>query len=114
VPDLRSETLGAAVYEVEREAFDDEVVAVSSGQAILASAKFQPGSGEPAEYAEITIEGGDMRYRVSGSNASSTVGHLLQAGDVLQIDGTADMVKFRATRVAADGSLQVTYYRRVA
>lgn len=63
----------------------------------------------------ITVEGtagtNDIRVTFDGTAPTSTVGHLVVAGSTITIDGTDNMLAFRAIRVGGtSGAISVTYY----
>ena len=59
-----------------------------------------------------TLETAQIRYTLDGTTPTSTVGHLLEVGDTLQITGSDDIVAFRAIRTGGtSASLKVTYSR---
>ena len=59
----------------------------------------------------VTAEGGHMRYRYDGTDSpSTTTGHLLAHGDMIVIEGSPNVAKFKAIRVGSvNGILRVTY-----
>ena len=61
-------------------------------------------------YAFITVETAQIRFTLDGTAPTTTVGHLLNAGDVLELDSNADIVSFRAIRTGAtSATIHVTY-----
>ena len=46
----------------------------------------------------LTIEDAPMRYTVNGTAPTTTVGHLVQPGDVIKLGSEDEMRKFRAIR----------------
>lgn len=68
----------------------------------------------PAVYADatdamISIEGNQIRVRWDGTAPTTTVGHLLQSGDILQLDNTTDINRFMAISITGSSVLDVTY-----
>jgi hypothetical protein len=59
----------------------------------------------------ITVETAQIRYRVDGQAApSATLGHLLNPGEMLELDTNEDIVAFRAIRTGAtSATVQVSY-----
>jgi hypothetical protein len=58
------------------------------------------------------LELGQVRYRYDGTDPSSTVGHLLEIGQTLVLEGAANIAQFKAIRTGGtSGSLPVTYER---
>lgn len=66
------------------------------------------GQSRSAEYALVTVETDSIRYRTDGTNPDSTTGHLLVAGDVLELDNYDDIRRFKAIRVTTDATIQVS------
>jgi hypothetical protein len=62
-----------------------------------------------ARFATISVETDSIRYRLDGTDPDSTTGHLLQVGDVLELDSANDVAKFKAIRVSGDATIQVSY-----
>ena len=56
----------------------------------------------------VTVETNPFRFTVDGTTPTSTVGHLLNAGDIYTCNGE-DASKFRAIRTGSDASLKCTY-----
>ena len=55
------------------------------------------------------VETNSIRWRADGTAPSATVGHLLQSGQTLYLEGDA-VRKILFIRVSADSALPVTYY----
>src|SRR5512133_163434 len=87
---------------------------------VLAIATGTGGTGAPASgrtreatSALITVEGQAIRFRLDGTAPTASVGHQLNPGDSLQLEGYDAIARFLAIRVdAADATLRVTYFRR--
>ena len=61
-------------------------------------------------YALITAETAQVRFTIDGTAPTTTVGHLLNPGDVLKLDSNADITAFRAIRTGAtSGVLKATF-----
>ncbi len=57
-----------------------------------------------------TLETDQIRFTLDGVTIpSSTVGHLMDAGDNLTLRNIFDIENFKAARVTADASLKITY-----
>ena len=57
----------------------------------------------------VTVEVAPIRFKIDGTAPTSTVGHLLDVGDVFICDG-ADVRKFLAIRTGStSGVMQCTY-----
>lgn len=60
----------------------------------------------------ITAETAQMRYTYDGTAPTTTVGHLLEVGDVLIVEGRMNIDAFRAIRTGgSSGAITVTYER---
>ena len=62
------------------------------------------------ETALITVEAAQVRFRLDGNNPTSSVGHILEVGDVLEIDSSEAMgiVSFIRTG-GTSGTLRCSY-----
>ena len=64
-----------------------------------------------AHRAVITCEGDQIRFRYDGTAPTSTVGHILNPGDKLILEGRSNILSFRAIRssaATADATLAIT------
>jgi len=60
---------------------------------------------------QITAEGGDMRYRLDGSNPTTSAGHLLKSGDTLKLKDLIFLKNFKIIRTGStSGTLQISYF----
>jgi hypothetical protein len=58
----------------------------------------------------ITVETAQIRFTVDGTAPTTTAGHILNAGDNLDIDSNEDIAAFRAIRTGStSGVIQCTY-----
>ncbi|MBM4274588.1 MAG: hypothetical protein FJ134_09050 [Deltaproteobacteria bacterium] len=92
-----------------------EEVTVGAGVAVLSSSKLKPTSGPfsrmMARAALLSLEEGDIRFRIDGSSPATSSGHYFSSGDVLVISGNQALRQFKAVKVAeANGTLRVTYF----
>ena len=88
-------------------ASSDETITVSTTAVGLTAAKITAYT----SYAVCTLETAQIRFRVSGYNPTSAIGHILDTGNVVELTTIGDMVKFRAIRTgASDGVLTCSYY----
>jgi hypothetical protein len=62
-----------------------------------------------AIFATISVESNSIRYTLDGTTPTTSVGHRLDAGDVLFLSSFDDIKNFQAIRISADAELQVTY-----
>ena len=68
---------------------------------------------ELADQVFITIETNAVRYRLDGQNPTTSVGHTLESGDVLELKGRYEIDKFRVIRRdAADATARVSFGQR--
>ena len=59
----------------------------------------------------ITLEGGTVNYTLNGTTPSTTIGHQIFAGDVLEIWESNNVKKFAAIRDGVtNGTLKVTVF----
>ncbi len=87
-----------------------ETLTIADSVKTLTSSVYSP-SGNTASRALITAEGGDFRYKVDGNNPTTTDGHLVEAGDVLEFDELVCIENFKAIRTGAtSGKISVTYF----
>ena len=64
-----------------------------------------------ATLAIVTVEDADIRWRVDGTAATATVGHLLAEGSSMVVCGRSSMRNFSAIRDdATDAIVTITYY----
>ena len=85
-----------------------EQITVSSTAIGVTASLIKNGNYE-VKSATITAEGGSIRVRTDGTNPTSAVGHLIQDGDIIELDSHDDIVNFKAIRKdSTDGVLNVT------
>ena len=88
-------------------ASSDETITVSTTAIGLTASKITAST----SYAICTLETAQIRFRVSGYNPTSAIGHILDTGNVVELTTIGDMIKFRAIRTgASDGVLTCSYY----
>lgn len=95
--------------------FAFETLTISNTAIGLTTNKYRPtgaDAGKIAEKAFVTCEGGSVRYRYDGEDPTVTVGHILEAGGYLVLEGQNQMnlIKF-IRKDGADATLQITYER---
>ena len=92
--------------------FAFETVTVAGASTALTAATHSPTGGPGAEQALLTLEAGQIRWRADGTAPTAAVGHLLEIGDSLVLDGADTITKFRGIRTGGtSGSLSVSYQR---
>lgn len=103
-------------------AFGYEAITVSTtpiGPTVAAAFPKTVMGGYPAKYQDqgadsgvFTIETDQVRYTIDGTQPNASVGHLLNVGDVLTIDGRDNLSRLLFRRVTTDASIKATYFRR--
>lgn len=62
--------------------------------------------------AVFVLEGGQCRFTVDGTTVTTTVGTLIEIGDIVTIDGASDVKRFKAIRTGStSGTAFVTYFK---
>lgn len=102
-------------HEIDYNGFAYEAITVSSAVKTLTEATYNPATSNEdsprAKRALITVETDQIRYTYNGTTPTSSIGHLLSAGDVLSLNGYGNIKRFKAIRVTTDASIKVTYER---
>lgn len=96
---------------LDAEAFAFETITVTGGALPFTVTKAFIADTMPAERAVVTVETAPVRFTLDGTVPTSTVGHLLNPGDVLVVQAETNLRNFRVIVVSANATLQVTYYR---
>ncbi len=93
-------------------AFAFESVTVSDTAGGLTAATYNPAANGRAQRAYITVETAQIRYRLDGTDPTASVGHILEVGDILIIDGNANIANANFIRTGGtSGTIRVTYER---
>jgi hypothetical protein len=92
-----------------------ESLTVGAEAVTLSPDKIKPLSGSyaglAARAALLSLEAGDIRFRLDGGAPSGVSGHYLASGDTLVLAETQTLEKFQAIRVGeVSATLQVTYF----
>lgn len=100
----------------DKDAFANEQLTVAAVDKTLTSTVYAPvpvnqAKHGPAEYALITIETADIRWRVTGDAADST-GHLAPAGSTIELRGRNNIKQFHAIRNAGVSAVLTVSYAR--
>lgn len=99
-------------HEISYNAFAYESITVSSTAQKFTKATYDTDEDpQRARKALVTVETAAIRYRVDGTDPTSSEGHKLGVGDVLTILGYGNIKRFRAIRVSSDATIKVTYER---
>lgn len=97
------------------QAYDHEAITISTTAIGFTSTKVVPDNDQnprPAFEAYVTVETDKVRYRLDGTDPTSTTGHELAAGDTLTITGTNNIRRAKFIRSGTgDATLRVTYSR---
>lgn len=101
-----------AISGQDLSAMGHESITVAATAVGFTSATITPTTGRPCSRAFVTAETAQMRYTYDGTTPTSAVGHLLDVGDVLAVEGITNVVNFKAIRTtASSGTLMCTYDR---
>ncbi len=91
---------------------EDVTVANTAGGVGFTTATIAPSGQRPAHRAVCTAETAQMRYTYDGTAPTTGVGHLLEIGDTLVIEGISNVAAFRAIRTGGtSGHIMATYER---
>jgi len=86
--------------------FDYESITVSNTAIGLTSATYLD-----ATRAEMTLETAQIRFRVDGTDPTSSEGHPVYVGDLIILNSAAQIAAFKAIRTGStSGVLKVTYF----
>lgn len=91
--------------------FAHQSITVSSTAIGGTVATFAPADQPRAKSCLISVETNPVRVRYDGGNPTTTVGHLLTAGDSMRINGAGSVTNLKMIRTGADATVQVTYER---
>jgi hypothetical protein len=87
-------------------------ITVSTSAVGLTAANLDPAAGPRPDAVVISVEAQPIRYRVDGTDPTSTEGHPAVDGDVIVLRSHQALKQLRAIRSGAtDATLRVTYYR---
>lgn len=102
-----------ALLLADTNAYDFEAISVTNGAAIgFTASKLSPSNGPKPKSVFITVEDNDIRFRVDGSDPTTTEGHKLTTGSAgMTITGEENIRKFKAIGISGTGDLKVTYER---
>ena len=89
-----------------------ESITVSTTAVGFTAAQLNPANAQRAERAFITVEGAAIRFRIDGTDPTSSEGHLVLANSSFVLSGHNALANFRAIRDGGtDGTAKVTYSR---
>lgn len=88
-----------------------EQITVTNAAIGFTSTVITPTTGSAMIFAACRAETAEMRYRYDGTDPTTTVGTLLEPGDVLYLNGHDNLRLFRAIRTGStSGVLSCNYY----
>ena len=93
-----------------------EALTISDSSMFFSRVKIKPTSGTyngmTAQAALLSLEGGDIRFRIDGvSPPTTTSGHYMVSGDTFLLVGAQALNQFRAIKAGdTDGTLTATYF----
>jgi hypothetical protein len=94
-------------------AYAFESITVSTVAIGGTSATYAPEPSTAPTMAIVSVESNPIRFRIDGTNPTSSVGHAAVDTNYIQLCGTKDVTSFRAIRSgASDATIRVTYYTR--
>ena len=100
---------------LSRSFFGHESITVSTTAIGFTAATITPSTAAapvpPAAFALATVETDQIRWTADGTTPTSTVGHLANAGDVIELHGYENVRNFRAIRVTTDATLKASFAR---
>lgn len=68
-----------------------------------------------SKYASMRLESAQIRFTVDGTAPTTTVGRLMESGEILELESVEEIAGFAAIRTGAvSGSLQVDYSREAS
>lgn len=92
--------------------FAFEQLTVTNSVQVLTPSKYKDSTTSGgASAAFVTNDGDALRYTYDGTTPSGTVGHKLQDGGVLVLNGQNQMSAFKCFRVTTDTTITITYER---
>lgn len=109
--------MSTSYITAETPAGDSEAITVSTNAIGFTATKIlvnaTGGRHRRAVRAFVTVEDQPIRVLWTGTAPTSTVGHKLNNGDSIMIEGEANVLNFKAIRASTatgDAALQVTYF----
>jgi hypothetical protein len=93
--------------------FDFEQLTVADSVQVLTPTKYKESSTSGgASSAFLTSEDAQIRYRYDGGTPTSTVGHVLENGSILVLNGQNQMENFKCIRTGSTSAIiSITYER---
>lgn len=101
-----------ATVIAQNPAFQFEQITVAASSIGFTSATIQAGNGHPQmNKAVCRLETAQIRFRVDGTAPTSSVGTLLEVGDILTLTDPNELQQFRSIRTGATSGLLDCAYR---
>ena len=98
--------------QIQAFGFETITVAAAAGGIGPTLATINPATKGYACRGVFTVETAQIRYRYDGTAPSSTVGHILNAGDVLELEGIINLQNLLFIRTTgSSATVQATYER---
>lgn len=88
----------------------DEQITVAGTAIGFAASKITPNGQPQAAYAFCRLETAEIRYSLTATVPTSSVGTLLEVGDILPIQGHDVMARFQAIRTTSTSGQLDCYY----
>ena len=87
-----------------------EVITVTTGAAIGLSTTVYTSK---TMRALMTVENGSFRYRYDKVNPTTTIGHVVNSGDIIGINGYPNMSQFKMIAISGTATVMVTYENEI-
>lgn len=88
-----------------------ESLTVANTVQVLTQAEYNPILDLKAQKALITVETASFRFLVNGGSPTTSEGHLVGAGDSIELNCHDEIKKFKAIRdTATSATIRVTYF----
>jgi len=95
----------------ELKVYDMETLTVAGTAVAFTAAKLAVASKEKAIRAWVTVAGADVRYRVDGTAPTAAVGHAVENGGTIEIEGQTNLERFRIIAQSGTATVTVSYSR---
>ena len=106
------ETYKGDAFRGELQAYDMETLAPTSNAAVGATAAKLAVSGkQPAVKIIAVAETQAIRYRLDGGAPSTTVGHLVAAGESFEVEGETNIKNLKIIAVTGTAGVTITFFR---
>jgi len=100
----------ATTTDFEKITVADTAIGFTASKIKGTGTAWTPTRGCQEAFVTVEIASGNLRFRMDGTDPTTTVGHLLKSGDSLLLSNPHDIKNFRAIRTTAtSGYLHVSY-----